>query len=437
VLASYLVADNSKPELDGHRMHKLNIVFLGFGRMGRAAFVSLNQITDRLRQEGIDPYLRAVFEADENLISILPDLTGAKAVFVDTRAARPVALSDLLHQPVGLRADDEFLIYDATPSTCHLENLVAVCEHFPQAIYLGEKPLFTRRSGLIALNHFGEQILCDFVDSQNQAVLKLLAMQRGSFRIERLRFWRLNSSGLQKLLAPQDRRGIEGGALLDKGIHDIALAAILMRNQQITGASWTVREATNLAFMPPAPDSDGLTDAAGYARIESLGPPRANAEFHYSWIGVERFDDLSTSIGQPSLRALLNRHGLEEPSWLWRTPGEEEARIALVEGTEAGRDARLVVNLLSRPGIQPFVFHAEREEFLDLSFYRSSESPLARVLNLAIHNCVNRLPLSCSPLGAAIIAQAHQACFDIRDQALVQQPHATSDWMQSECILNV
>ncbi len=59
-------------------MHKLNIVFLGFGRMGRAAFVSLNQITDRLRQEGIDPYLRAVFEADENLISILPDLTGAK-----------------------------------------------------------------------------------------------------------------------------------------------------------------------------------------------------------------------------------------------------------------------------------------------------------------------------------------------------------------------
>jgi hypothetical protein len=74
---------------------------------------------------------------------------------------------------------------------------------------------------------------------------------------------------------------------------------------------------------------------------------------------------------------------------------------------------------------------------LDLSFYRSSESPLARVLNLAIHNCVNRLPLSCSPLGAAIIAQAHQACFDIRDQALVQQPHATSDWMQSECILNV
>ena len=137
-------------------MHKLNIVFLGFGRMGQAAFVSLNQITDRLRQEGIDPYLRAVFEADENLISILPDLTGAKAVFVDTSAARPVALSDLLHQQVGLKADDEFVIYDATPSTCHLENLVAVCEHFPQAVYLGEKPL-SRRPALMPLTILGSK----------------------------------------------------------------------------------------------------------------------------------------------------------------------------------------------------------------------------------------------------------------------------------------
>ena len=345
MLAGYLVAGSSNARLDGHRMHRLEIVFLGFGRMGQAAFASLNQITHRLRQEGIDPHLRAVFEADENLIPILPDLTGAKAIFVDTNAARPVALRDLLDQQLALKADDEFLIYDATPSSCHLENLVAVCEHYPRAVYLGEKPLFTRRTGLIALEHFGDRILCDFVDSQNEAVLKLLAMQRGSFRIERLRFWRLNSSGLQKLSAPQDRRGIEGGALLDKGIHDIALAAILMRNQQITGDSWTVREAINLAFMPPTPDSDGLTDAAGYARIHSLGPPSADAEFHYSWIGVERFDDLSIGIGQPSLRALLNRDGLQEPSWLWRTPGEEEARIAIVEGTEAGRDTRLVVNL--------------------------------------------------------------------------------------------
>jgi hypothetical protein len=329
LLAGYLVAGNSNTGLDGHRMHRLNIVFLGFGRMGQAAFASLNQITDRLRQEGIDPHLRAVFEADENLIPVLPNLTGAKAIFVDTSAAQTVALHDLLHQQLGLKAQDEFLIYDATPSTCHLKNLVAVCEHYPRAIYLGEKPLFTRRTGLIALKHFGNRILCDFVDSQNEAVLKLLAMQRGSLRIEHLRFWRLNSSGLQKLSAPQNGRGIEGGALLDKGIHDIALAAILMRNQQITAASWTVQEAANLAFMPPTPNSDGFPDAAGYARIHSLGPPSVNAEFHYSWIGVDRFDDLSTGIGHPSLRALLNCHGLEEPSWLWRTPGEEEARIAI------------------------------------------------------------------------------------------------------------
>ncbi len=426
-------------------MRKLNIVFLGFGRMGRAAFASLKQIEGRLRQEGIDPHLLAVFEADENLVSELTERTGAKAVFVDIAAAQPIPLNQLLHQQLGLDADDEFLVYDATPSSCHVENLVAVCKHYPRAVYLGEKPVFTSRGGLAMLERFGSRVLCDFVDSQNESVLKVLAMQRGLFCIHRLRFWRLNSSGLQKLSDPHMRRGIEGGALLDKGIHDIALAAILMRNQQITPASWTVEEAVNLAFMPSA-DADDLADAAGYAKLQSLASPSLEAEFHYSWIGVQRFDDLSSDIGEPSLRALLARRGLEENSWLWRSPRcdkswaavqEEEARVAIVDGTEAGRETQLVVNLLSRPGIQPFVYHTRREEFLDLSPHQSCETPLARVLALAIHNYANGLPLSCSPLGSGIIGQAHQACFDIRDEALLREPFAAaSEWFREECLVN-
>ena len=404
--------------------------------MGRAAHTSLLQASERLRKTGIEPRLLAVLEANTELIRTLPNYTDAKAILVDGTAAIPV--SALLRSELGMRAEDEFFVYDATPSPCHQRNLVDVCEHFPRALYLGEKPLFTSRAQLPLLDRFGDRVLCDFVESQNEAVLKLLEMQRTGFRIQRLRFWRMNSTGLRRLLEPEERAGITGGALLDKGIHDFAVTSILLRNQGLLPITPIVTEARNLALMPDVvahrktyANGNGRPDAAGYAHIEWISSQPVDTEFSYSWIGVDRFDDLSVQLGQSSLRALLAEHGLDEDEWLARAPldqepfdkfEQQEARVLAVDGTEDGRDARLIVNFLIRPGIHPFIFHTGRGEYLDLGSHCSSKSSVARIFDLAIRSYVNKRPLSCTPLGSAVIQQVHRTSFDVRDLAFTREP---------------
>lgn len=443
-------------------MRSLEIVVLGFGRMGRAALASLHQISDRLQNSGIHPRLLAVLEADETLIRELPSHTIAKPIFVDTAAANPVAISHLLRSELGIQSGHEFLVYDATPTTCHRTNLVDICQSFPRALYIGEKPLFTTRAGLLTLGRFGGNVLCDFIESQNAAILKLLDMQREGFRIHRLRFWRLNSTGLRKLYEPLKRPGVTGGALLDKGIHDLALASILLRNGGPTPVTSRVEEAINLSLMPhlvPAEyasgtqsttpglipgGGNGATDAAGHARICWRSSFEVDAEFRYGWIGVDRFDELCTSLGQPSLRALLAGYGLEESAWLARAPLDEkpfdsleqqEARVLVVDGTCRGRNEQLVVNFLDRPGIEPFIFHAGREEFLDLGQHSYGETSLARVFALAIRDYVGGKALVRSPLGATVIHEAHRLAFDISDEAFSTDPLSPAeDWVPSLCL---
>jgi hypothetical protein len=429
-------------------MGDVGIVFLGFGRMGRAAHTSFLQASDQLRKNGIEPRLLAVLETDTEVIRTLPNYTEAKAILVEDASSQRNAISALLRTELGLRTEDEFLVYDATPSPCHQRNLVDVCETFPRALYLGEKPLFTSRSQLSVLDRFADRVLCDFVESQNEAVLKLLEMQRAGFRIERLRFWRMNSTGLRRLLEPEERGGVTGGALLDKGIHDLAVTSILLRNQGLLPITPIVSEARNLTLMPDVAHSvkangngNGRADAAGYAHIEWLSSEPVNTEFSYSWIGVEAFDDLCARSGQPSLRALLAEHGLYEDAWLSRAPLEQEAfdqleqqeaRVLVVDGTEDGRKVRLIVNFLIRPGIHPFVFHTERREYLNLASHCSSKSSVARIFDLAIGSYVNKRPLICSPLGSAVIRQVHRTSFDIRDLAFTQQPLCPTDtWTES------
>jgi hypothetical protein len=407
-------------------MRRVKIVFLGFGRMGQAAFASLKEIQKGLLEQSIEPCLLAIFEADEKLIPAIEPITGAKPVFVDKNPGSPGQLSRLFRRDVAIDGQDEFLVYDATPSNCHLANLVAVCSGFPRAIYLGEKPILTSREGLAVLGRYQDRVLCDFVDTQNDAILKLLELQRNGLVIRKMRFWRLNSSGLQKLAMPHCRRGVEGGALLDKGIHDIALSTVLLRNQKQFPARWMVDDASIFAWMPNcSPALTGhpeMADAAGYANIHS-GSGSTSVEFHFSWIGVRRFCTLTRELGKAPLPALMGRLGLKEASWLWHPYDpwkclyEEEARIAIIEGRHQGRDRQLVINLLTRPGIRPFIFDATDSAFLPLSMHSVSKTPLARVLESAIQSVGSSKTLAFDILGASTIRQAHQTCFDIQDRA--------------------
>ncbi len=168
-------------------------------------------------------------------------------------------------------------MYDATCSATHYGHLEDICENFPQAVYVGEKPIFTEEGQLPALERFPGRVFCNLVESQNEVTLKLAEMQRNGLRFRRLRFWRINSVALLRVFAGQKRVGITEGALLDKSIHDLALTSLLLHGQGAFGCESIVEEAVNLAYMPPfaeaaaafsAHRTEGAADVAGFAKLQ-------------------------------------------------------------------------------------------------------------------------------------------------------------------------
>ncbi len=160
-----------------------------------------------------------------------------------------------------------------------------------------------------------------------------------------------------------------------------------------------------------------------------MTPTPVETEFSYGWVGVGRFDDLCAEAGRPRLRGLLSAFGLEEAKWLSRgvvDGGEngsfeqQEARILIAEGVEAGRPVRLVVNFLRRPEIRPFVFDTSTREFLALGSHEHGNNSMARVFETLIRACVEKKSADYA-YGAEIIREIHSACFAIRERALSSQ----------------
>ena len=416
-------------------MRTLGVVLLGYGRMGKAAHSALKEISSKLEREGVQIRVLAILDSDRSLIKSLKTSEGPKAVLVPENGFTPIPISVILRREVGLGPKDDFLVYDATCSATHCGHLEDICENFPLAIYLGEKPIFTEASQLSLLDRFPGRVFCNLVESQNEATLKLSELQQNGLKFRRLRFWRINSVALLKVYAGQKRVGITEGALLDKSIHDLALTSLLLRGQGAAAIDSTVEEAANLAYMPLAAQAsaafsdhatDGATDVAGFAKLNCLTPSPVEMECSYGWVGVERFDELCERAGRSRLRGLLSSYGLDEAKWLSRVEmdgGEngpfeqQEARILVAEGAQIGKEVRFVANFLRRPEIRPFVFDVTAQKFLTLGQYEYGINSLARVFETLIQAQVKK---ECEPAayGAEIIREIHSMCFAIRDRAL-------------------
>ena len=416
-------------------MKILGVVLLGYGRMGKAAHSAFKEIAGKLEGKGIQIRVLAILDSDRRLIKSLKTADGPKAFLVPENGFTPIPISVILRREVGLNPQDSFLVYDATRSATHYDHLDDICENFPSAIYVGEKPIFTEASQLKALEKFPGRIFCNLVESQNEATLKLRELQAHGMRFHRLRFWRINSVALLKVFAGQKRVGITEGALLDKSIHDLALTSMLLHNQGALLSDALVEEAVNLAYMPHAAGpaeafsalrTEGAMDVAGFAKLNWLTPSTMQTEFSYGWVGVGRFDDLCADAGKPRLRGLLSAYGLEESKWLFRAMvdgGEngsfeqQESRILVAEGSQYGKQVDLVVNFLRRPDIRPFVFDAGKQEFLELGHHEHGINSLARVFQAILQSSAEKRD-ECSPYGTEIIREIHSACFAIRERAL-------------------
>ncbi len=216
-------------------MIKVAIGIIGIGYQGFRGFISLLAIEEILRNDGIKI---------GGIIIIEPDSDARKDC---------ERISKVLYFPVKLfssldeffyfieRKRDNFLkkfdciiFYDASPTKWHSKNLKRIYRLKKLGLpiyYFGEKPISTDKLQLHMWLKKEKKLkfYCNFTELQNSAYLTLKSyLDETNFQINSLKFWRASSIGFQKLIDPTQRAGITGGALEDKGIHDIALTIDLL-----------------------------------------------------------------------------------------------------------------------------------------------------------------------------------------------------------------
>jgi predicted dehydrogenase len=452
-------------------MRAVNVVFIGFGQMGKFGYKALTELAEEFRKEHVDLRL-VVVEADKKVVETVQKFVDVeKVAFLDTSTPDQQVVHEVINSQFKLTSEDQFLVYDASPTHIHYKNLLAIAQKFPRAAYLGEKPLVTEHAQLKIVEKLGTPLFCDFVETENQAVLTLRSMiSRHELDINKLSFWRLNSIGLAKLFNPSARRGVTGGSLLDKCIHDLAVTVCLLKSMPGTkNWSYVVEAAAPLALMPHSLDVDDagcfsttaagfstrniplglvtgnsekpwITDAAGFAQLQWRGVSNVLANYHYSWIGVEHFDDLATRADVSSLRERLGKLGILEDQWfsthttdvdLLHTFDMEDARVLVVEGSKKGKPVTIVVNMLRRDPIKPFIFLKVGNESPDM--VKVEEQPygdnaLARVFKVAVDSLLSEDKKRGNFLSSEVICLVHRALFDIRHNMFGRPYDEKEEW---------
>ncbi len=432
----------------------VDVVFVGFGHMGKYGYKALQALTEKFRKKQRPLHLAGVIEADRNVIaSITTSLDVGKTVLIDPENPEQSSVHSIIKHHIKPRSEN-FLVYDASPTHLHYQNLIAVTTQLPSAVYLGEKPAVSDRHELDSIQQLDGRIYCDFIETENPVTLTLRNLiKTGFLEVQRMTFWRLNSIGLTKFFNADTRKGVTGGALLDKCSHDVAVTvALLLSRPSCKSLSCSVEAASPHVLMPYSrlpehehcfatasndpsnrvvwgQDKKGknswIADGAGSARTRWSGSNGVLVDYHFGWFGVNHFDQFRFFDRSSSVRHQLGDLGLDEPSWLAKHSERtgvmhayqfQDARILVIEGTLQKRRVKLVANFLTRPGISPFIYNATDTQFLELTNVDYADNPLARVFSLAIEGLLAGRTTSNNFLHQEISLTVHDVLFKIRHQ---------------------
>jgi len=371
----------------------IGIVIVGAaGDRGAAALQILPKLRAVEINQGINLDLVCVAEANEEARAALARkaaaLLGASCSVVGLLAeAMPQALQWLENG----RGERKLVVYDATPTAHHYLHLVSVLPHtaHEHIYYFGEKPLFTKPGQIefVERNFPERMFFCELIETENPAFRAANEFIRAEgFRIQRMSFWRASCMGVA-IAAGDGRRGVEGGALLDKAPHDLSVAVGLLGPRQV--AHWSVSQVrTHLLalhesafqqntrrFLSVA--NEPVDDISLPARIPEQAPAGGVVSFHVdfmlegnvavpasffgSWLGVQNTQpelDLSEKLAR--LGVDTNEWLNTEPSRLSSNPRfgyeNQEVRLALLEGLLGSRKVHLLLNFLSKFEGRRFVF---------------------------------------------------------------------------------
>jgi predicted dehydrogenase len=181
--------------------------------------------------------------------------------FSDMFSCEPEYYSDLQtalpYIANSLKSDPELkvIIYDAGPTSLHESQLAILGPYWKDAariFYFGEKPLFVDPHSLEKYGkedaEYANRVFCDFIETQNPAVLALQDhIQQNNRQIKRMHFWRAGATGI-KHTAQHKQQGVQGGALLDKSLHDVSIALVLLAHRTIN--KFRISKAEITRFIP-------------------------------------------------------------------------------------------------------------------------------------------------------------------------------------------
>lgn len=199
------------------------------GQMGRKALCLFPLLRETLSQEGIVLELAAVVDSEvkthERVLSLLETL------WIGPQLAKP--FETLKHCLKALPSEGgAIIVYDASPTTVHISHLL-LCQDF-DAHYCGEKPLVTTAGGLERMKNALKEkerprVFVDFIETHSSPFDAAASWLNGKASPTGYSFWREGVGGIKKFFSPHARKGVQGGATLDKAVHDISLLYAFLR----------------------------------------------------------------------------------------------------------------------------------------------------------------------------------------------------------------
>lgn len=145
----------------------------------------------------------------------------------------------------------KIIFYDASPTNKHHQNLSRIlnCEN-DNFFYFGEKPIFTDPVNLYGIEGIASTlpIFCDFIETSNPAVEAVSQyILENDLRVTDLKFWRAGSSGIKHIIG-HEQQGVQGGAILDKAVHDLAITMKLLGATRVRNIE--ISESEILSLVP-------------------------------------------------------------------------------------------------------------------------------------------------------------------------------------------
>ncbi len=403
--------------------------------MGRRALCTLPVLQHALSLDGIQLELEALVDVQVKAHEAIESLL--QALVLEPRQKKPfVSLAECLSTLQS--GDKSYLVYDASPSTLHLPHLILCCKEGFH--YLGEKPLVMDPCELMVLRDEianparASRIMVDFIETHSSPTCIVASqMKKQAARPTQVELCREGSGGLKKLLFPSARKGIAGGAILDKAVHDLSIlhALLFASGATVPGHHQISLEVFDPVLMPadieavmwgetrflgadnePRPLPKGEVGGVYYysadarARIE-LTAPDWTAVVHTSWLGVRRSDELLGELGFPA-----ERHIGIEPQKLFGSSENvlsiSDCRIGRVETTTDSWFVDFLYKNKDGAGSTVRKLNSEveesfQEETSDPVWRAFPANPLGRVLATACRTVLGR---ACEPYSSFIDEKA-------------------------------